>query len=286
MKIGSENHKELFCRSFIDSHVKFEPEQLPWPTLDSVGLERLRGIPFWKEALSTERSAGAMVNTFAATVSDPLLQEAIALQGMEEDRHAKLIGFLINHYDIQISQLNEPVVPNNIKTAFLDFGFGECLDSFLAFGIFEIAHQANYFPEALFDIFNPILDEEARHIMFFVNWVTYEQINQGPFANWLRGGHAFWHYLRAFQDKLKAFDGSMEDQQEGFTATGASNFMDNLTPDLFLSSCLQENARRMSVFDKNLLQPRLIPKLAKIALRTLRLTSRRPTNSTAQFLEQ
>lgn len=286
MKIGSENHKELFCRSFIDSHVKFEPEQLPWPTLDSVGLERLRGIPFWKEALSTERSAGAMVNTFAATVSDPLLQEAIALQGMEEDRHAKLIGFLINHYDIQISQLNEPVVPNNIKTAFLDFGFGECLDSFLAFGIFEIAHQANYFPEALFDIFNPILDEEARHIMFFVNWVTYEQINQGRKANWLRGGHAFWHYLRAFQDKLKAFDGSMEDQQEGFTATGASNFMDNLTPDLFLSSCLQENARRMSVFDKNLLQPRLIPKLAKIALRTLRLTSRRPTNSTAQFLEQ
>ena len=286
MKIGSENHKELFCRSFIDSHLKFEPEQLPWPTLDSVGLERLRGIPFWKEALSTERSAGAMVNTFAATVSDPLLQEAIALQGMEEDRHAKLIGFLINHYDIQIPQLNEPVVPNNIKTAFLDFGFGECLDSFLAFGIFEIAHQANYFPEALFDIFNPILDEEARHIMFFVNWVTYEQINQGPLANWLRGGHAFWHYLRAFQDKLKAFDGSMEDQQEGFTATGASNFMDNLTPDLFLSSCLQENARRMSVFDKNLLQPRLIPKLAKIALRTLRLTSRRPPNSTAQFLEQ
>ncbi len=286
MKIGSENHKELFCRSFIDSHLKFEPEQLSWPTLDSVGLERLRGIPFWKEALSTERSAGAMVNTFAATVSDPLLQEAIALQGMEEDRHAKLIGFLINHYDIQISQLNEPIVPNNIKTAFLDFGFGECLDSFLAFGIFEIAHQANYFPEALFDIFNPILDEEARHIMFFVNWVTYQQINQGRKANWLRGGHALLHYIRAFQDKLKAFDGSMEDQQEGFTATGASNFMDNLTPDLFLSSCLQENARRMSVFDKNLLQPRLIPKLAKIALRTLRLTSRRPTNPTAQFLEQ
>ncbi len=286
MKIGSENHKELFCRSFIDSHLKFEPDQLSWPTLDSVGLERLRGIPFWKEALSTERSAGAMVNTFAATVRDPLLQEAIALQAMEEDRHGRLIGFLINHYDIQISPLSEPVLPNNIKTAFIDFGFGECLDSFLAFGMFDIARQANYFPEALFDIFNPILDEEARHIMFFVNWVTYLQINQGFKANWLRGGHALWHYGRAFQDKLQIFDSSMEDQQEGFTATGASNFMDNLTPDLFLSTCLQENARRMSVFDKELLQPRLIPKLAKIALRILRLKSRRQTNPTAQFLEQ
>ncbi|MBR8834111.1 MAG: ferritin-like domain-containing protein [Stigonema ocellatum SAG 48.90 = DSM 106950] len=286
MKLGSENHKELFCRSFIDSHLKFEPEQLPWPTLDSVGQERIRGIPFWKEALRTEQGAGAMVNAFAATVSDPLLQEAIALQAMEEDRHGRLIGFLINHYDIEISPISEPVLPNNIKTAFIDFGFGECLDSFLAFGIFEIARQANYFPQALFDIFNPILDEEARHIMFFVNWVTYQQINEGLKANWLRGGQALWHYARAFQDKLNVFGSSMEDQQEGFTATGASNFVDNLTPDVFLSTCLQENTRRMSVFDKELLQPRLIPKLAKIALPILRLTSRKHNNPTAQFSEQ
>ena len=275
MKLGSENHKELFCRSFITSHVKFEPEQLPWPTLDSVGLERLRSIPFWHEALRTEQGAGAMVNAFAATISDPLLREAIALQGMEEDRHGRLIGFLINHYDIQISQPPAPILPSNIKTAFLDFGFGECLDSFLAFGIFKIARQANYFPEALFDIFDQVLDEEARHIMFFINWVTYAQIHQDSKANWLRGVHALWHYGRAFQDKIKAFSGSMEDQQEGFTATGAGNFMDDLTPELFLSICLQENTRRMSAFDQKLLQPQLIPKLTKIALRLLRLTSRR-----------
>ncbi len=60
MKLGSEQHKELFCRSFIESHLDYEPEQLPWPELDSVALERLRGIPFWKEALITEREAGLM----------------------------------------------------------------------------------------------------------------------------------------------------------------------------------------------------------------------------------
>ncbi len=283
MKLGSENHKELFCRSFIDSHLKFEPAELPWPTLDDVGLERLRGIPFWREALRTERIAGAMVNTFAQTIDDPLLQEAIALQGMEETRHGRLIEFLIHHYGIQIDPIPEPVLPKSLKTAFLDFGFGECLDSFLAFGIFKIARQASYFPEPLFNIFDHVLDEEARHIMFFINWVTYEQIHQEHKGNWLRGANALWHYGRAFQDKIKAFTGSVEDEQEGFTATGASNFMDDLTPELFLSTCLEENVRRMSAFDQQLLQPQLIPRLATIALRFFKLTSRRQSSPTTQF---
>jgi hypothetical protein len=38
MKIGSEAHKELFCRSFMESHQKYEPEQLPWPDLDDASL--------------------------------------------------------------------------------------------------------------------------------------------------------------------------------------------------------------------------------------------------------
>jgi hypothetical protein len=39
MKIGSEAHNELFCRSFMESHLEYEPEQLPWPqTLESPNL--------------------------------------------------------------------------------------------------------------------------------------------------------------------------------------------------------------------------------------------------------
>lgn len=285
MRTGSKEHKELFCRSFMESHLEYEPERLPWPALDNVALESLRRIPFWKEALNTEQEAGMMVNAFAASISDPLLQEAIALQGMEEVRHGRLIKFLINHYNIQISPPPEPVLPSNIKTAFLDFGFGECLDSFLAFGLFGLAHRhISYIPEALFDIFDAVLDEEARHIMFFINWVTYLQIQEGK-SNCLRGINALFHYSRALQDKIRAFSGSNEEQQEGFTATGASNFIDNVTPELLLSTCLQENSRRLGVFDKELLQPQLVPNLAKIALATLRLIPSRQSHSIAQLSE-
>lgn len=283
MQIGSEAHKELFCRTFMESHLKYEPEQMPWPHLDSVSLDRLRSIPFWEEALNTEREAGVMVSAFAETISDPMIREAIALQGVEETRHGRLLEFLINHYDIKISERPAPTVPDNIETAFIDFGFGECLDSFFAFGLFGIARQSRYFPEPLFSMFEPILNEEARHIVFFVNWVSYLQIQQGRGVAGLRAMQALWHYGRALLHLVKAFGSSADGSGEGFTATGASTFMDDLTPEIVFSTSLQENARRMSVFDERLLQPRLMPRLSTIALRTLRLLPRRQTSDRTQI---
>jgi hypothetical protein len=212
-----------------------------------------------------------------------MIREAIALQGVEETRHGRLLEFLINHYDIKISERPAPKVPDNIETAFIDFGFGECLDSFFAFGLFGIARQARYFPEPLFSMFEPILDEEARHIVFFVNWVSYLQIQQGRGAAGLRAAHALWHYGRALLHLVKAFGSAADGSGEGFTATGASTFMDDLTPKIVFSTSLEENARRMSAFDERLLQPRLMPRLSAIALRTLRLLPRRPTPARTQI---
>jgi hypothetical protein len=279
MKIGSEAHKELFCQEFINSYRAYEPEKLPWPQLDSETLERLRRIPFWQEALSTEREAGVMVSTFAKTVSDPLIREAIALQGREETRHGRLLKFLIDHYGIQLPEQPDPQVPANVEQAFIDFGFGECLDSFFAFGLFGLARQAGYFPESLFTIFDPILDEEARHIVFFVNWVSYLQIQQGRGFSPLRGIHAGWHYSRALLHLIQAFGSAGDGTGEGFTATGAKTFIDDLTPEQFLATTLEENAKRMSLYDPRLLQPKLMPRLSAIALGALRLIPRRSTPS-------
>jgi hypothetical protein len=170
MKIGSEVHKELFCRSFMESYQEYEPEQLPWPQLDSVTLDRLKAIPFWEKAFDTERGAGVLVSAYAEMVDDPVLKEAIALQGREEGRHARLIKTLIDRYGIEIRERPRIELSDNIEEAFMDFGFAECLDSFFAFGLFGIAREAGFFPEQFFTIFDPILDEEARHIVFFVNW--------------------------------------------------------------------------------------------------------------------
>ncbi|WP_013324458.1 ferritin-like domain-containing protein [Gloeothece verrucosa] len=279
MKLGSEAHKELFCRSFMESHLEYEPETIPWPELDGVALERLQGIPFWLEALKTERNAGNMVTALAETIEDPMIREAIALQGREETRHARLLEFLIKRYHISLQEPPAKPLPQNIKSAFIEFGFCECLDSYFAFGMFDIARQAQYLPEAFFTIFDPILHEEARHIVFFVNWFTYLQINQGQGWSGLRAMNTLWGYKRAVQDLINIFGVGGEEQR--FTTSGANSFMDNLTPELFFSTCLQENTKRMSVFEPELLRPELMPKISQLALGVLKLLPKgQPTPAT------
>lgn len=281
MKLGSEEHKQLFCQDFTASHLGYEPEQIAFPDLNAVELDRLRQIPFWQIALSTEREAGMMVSAMAETIDDPDIRAAIALQGEEEARHARLIECLIRHYNLQVEEPPAPVLPQNIKQAFTDFGFGECLDSFFAFGMFGLAREANYLPESMFTLFDPILHEEARHIVFFINWITYVQAQKGR-SNWLRGAHSFLHYGRALFN-LGTMVLTNDGKEGGFTATGAKTFVDDLTLPQFLSATLSENQRRMSGFDDRLLEPRLLPRLAAIALQATTLLPKRTTEMKAEI---
>ncbi len=273
MKLGSAAHRELFCRSFIESHRHYEPETLPWPDLDPQSLERLRGIPFWTAALDTEREAGVMVSAFAETVADPLIREAIALQGLEEARHARLIQHLIERYDIPMSDRPPVILPKNLQPAFIEFGYGECLDSFLAFGLFAIAREAAYFPESIFSIFSTLVDEEARHIVFFVNWIAYLETQKGRGAAPLRSLNSGMNYVKALFNLYKLVN-APDNDGAGFTATGASEFTDQLTLDLFLSQCLAANTQRMAPFAPPLLQPSLMPAITAMALRVVRWNRR------------
>lgn len=271
MDLGSEFHKELFCQSFITTYLDYEPETLPWPSLNSKELSLLKGIPFWEKARDTEREAGLLVSAFAETVDDPMIRAAIALQGQEEHRHARLIQTLIDRYDIEVEAAPAIELSDNIESAFTTFGFEECLDSFFAFGLFGIARDAAIMPEQMFSIFDPILDEEARHIVFFVNWFTYRQIELNRGFLPLRALKTLQHYSDALRNLIAAF-GRSDEAGAGFTATNANSFsLDNLTPEQFVATCLRENAKRMSQFDAQLLQPMLLPRLCGIALRGLHL---------------
>ena len=131
---------DLFCRTFIETHVDFEPEQLPWPELDEVNLRRLRAFPFWRYARSIEQRAGRMVTAFAHTVDDPVIRAAVALQGTEETRHGRLMAHAIERYGIEAPPLDIADAPVSDEE-FSIFGFGECTDSFVGFGAIALARE-------------------------------------------------------------------------------------------------------------------------------------------------
>ncbi len=277
MKIeaGSDTHKDLFCRQFIDTHEVFDPATLAWPTLDEAELVRLRGVPFWQEVYHTERRAGAIVDAFTPYITDPVVREAVALQGVEETRHAKLIRVLIDRYGLEATEQPLETFPADLETAFIDFGFGECLDAFLGFGAFKTARQSAFLPEGMFEIFDVLMYEETRHIVFFINYMAWREKQRGHIAM-TRALKSAWFYGRAARRLMGMVRrGQQPNDGQDFAVTQANMFLDGFSFRQFVEDCYRENARRMSVFDPDLMQPRLLPAVADLAVRGLRLWDKR-----------
>ena len=164
--VGSQEHKELFCQFFLDTHVAFDPATIHWPEIDEDSLKRLHSLPVWNEAVATECAATCVIQTWAPFETDAVIREAVALQGYEEARHAAIIQGLTTHYGMPVSPPPPPPAPADPEWAFMRLGYSECFDAFFTFALFAIARDSGFFPAGLVEKFEPVMQEEARHILF------------------------------------------------------------------------------------------------------------------------
>jgi hypothetical protein len=282
VELAPAEHRRLLARFFMESHVEYVPETIRWPALEQAGRARLVGLPFWQEAVSTENVTSHTVTAAAQLEPDPQLREAIELQGFEENRHARLLSALTAHYGIPIQEPPR-YVPRSLEDDFLFAGYGECFDSFFAFGLFALARESGFFPPALVSIFEPVMQEEARHILFFVNWVHHRRLRL-PW--WKRPGFRLrcaWIILRHVASRIRtarsmgaqATQGAREPvgqpaaRADNFTLSGSQQFGGAVTLHRLLQLCLQENERRLGGYDAKLLRPTLVPGLGRFFYRLL-----------------
>jgi hypothetical protein len=151
-------------------------------------------------------------------------------------------------------------------------GFSECIDSFFAFGLFALAKQSGYFPPALVDTFEPVIQEEARHILFYANWFDWRRRN----VPWLKKPLFWWKCLRIFARIAKDRLNTAKDVGGGqnFTATGHKDMGINVGIAGLMKLCLQENDRRFAGYDTRLARPLFTPALARLLLPVISLFSR------------
>jgi hypothetical protein len=228
-------------------------------------------LPIWDIAVQTEGRARLNVASYAAVTTDPLLREAIELNAFEEGRHKHVLSNMVAAYSIALAPEPEYTAQGKPEWAFMVTGYSECIDSFFAFGLFESAKRSGFFPEALVDTFEPVIQEEARHILFFVNWAAW---HRRTMPLWRRPWFelkvlAVWLFL--IWERLgiaRNVSGGVQDNN--FTVTGAKSVGDDIDVAELLDICLAENSRRMSRYDQRLLRPFAVPALAALTRRWMR----------------
>ena len=264
--IGSDAHKQLFCRMLLDTYDPYKPAIIPWPALNAPELARLTGLPFWTIAVQTEGVTALRMQSFADTIADPLIREAVTLNAFEERRHKEVLHNMIRYYGISIDPEPRYLAPDNPEGAFIQTGYGECFDSFFAFGLFRIAKDSGYFAPELVEVFEPVIQEEARHILFFVNWLRYRQRRlplpvrpEMIVRRFLAVAKKAWNRLSLARDMNGRNNADMT--MKGHEAMGIK-----LTPRAFMEICLAENARRLGRYDERLLRPQFMPRMVRLAL--------------------
>ena len=278
IRLGSEAHKTLFCRTLLDTFNPYKPAVIDWPSLDTETRNRLVELPIWDIAVQTEGRARLNVAAYAAITVDPLLRKAIELNAFEEGRHKHVLSNLVAAYGIALAPEPEYVVRGDPEWAFMVTGYSECIDSFFAFGLFETAKRSGFFPPELVETFEPVIHEEARHILFFVNWAAWHRRTM-PF--WRRPWFelkvlAVWLFL-IWERIGIARDVGSGVQDNNFTMTGAKAVGDDIDVAELIDICLAENERRMGAYDRRLLRPFAVPALAKLARRFMRSNSKPKT---------
>jgi len=273
VRIGSPQHLRLFARMLLDTHNPYKPAVIDWPKLAPDVLERVTSLPIWDIAVQTEGRASIRVQTFAETIGDPVLRQALEMNAGEEARHKVVLSKLVEAYGIKLAPEPEYFPPKYPVWAWLVTGYSECIDSFFAFGLFETARRSGFFPDELVETFEPVIQEEARHILFFANWVAWRRRNlplwKRPvfrLTEWAVWAFLIWERIGI----ARGLDKAGEMQDANFAMQGSSSVGVELSPAELIDLCLVENDRRMAGYDQRLLRPQPVPALARFARRFLK----------------
>jgi hypothetical protein len=273
---GSEIHKQEVCRMFRETFNPYKPSVISWPHLSADARRRVTSLPIWDIAVQTEGKARLRMAAYARCIDDPDMRSAIALNAWEENRHKAVLSKLVDAYGIPLASEPPYPHPRDAEWAYMITGYSECIDSFFAFGLFETARRSGFFPAELVETFEPVMQDECRHILLFANWLAWHRARLPWWRRPMFALRVAAVWLALVWERIglaRSVDGEGNEtrQDHNFTVTGAQSLgADEFSLHKLFSTCLAENERRFSGYDSRLLRPTTMPRLIRFALRFLR----------------
>jgi hypothetical protein len=151
-------------------------------------------------------------------------------------------------------------------------GFSECIDSFFAFGLFALAKRSDFFPPALVNTFEPVMQEEGRHILFFVNWVAWHKRNLAWWRRPLFAAKVLAVWMFLVWERIGIARGVGSGRDAGSEAAVPDNNF-TLTGGKAVGA-----VDLLSGYDSRLLRPNFVPRLMRFARRFMRRPSAIPVS--------
>jgi hypothetical protein len=267
IKVGADAHFQMLTQLLKETYNPYKPAVLDWPKLDPETLARVTSLPIWDIAVQTEIKASMRIEAFAASVTSPALRDALMHMAGEERRHRDVLSRLVAAYDIPMKPDGVYDLPKNPEWGFLVTGYSECIDSFFAYGLFEMARRSGYFPPSLVETFEPVVQEEGRHILFFTNWICW---HRATMPLWRRPYFALktaavWAFLIWERIGIARGVDGLEGADANFTMNGSKAISEEMDPATLMDICLEEDKRRMAGYDPRLIRPTTMPKLVRFA---------------------
>jgi hypothetical protein len=267
IQVGSDDHFKMLTQLLKATYNPYKPSVLNWPKLDPETLTRITSLPIWDIAVQTEIKASMRIENYANTVPNAALRQALQHMAGEESRHRDVLSRLVAAYNIPMQPEETYQLPKDAEWGFLVTGYSECMDSFFAYGLFEMARRSGFFPADLVETFEPVVQEEGRHILFFTNWVAWHKANM---PLWRRPYFAVktaavWAFLIWERIGIARSVDGLEGGDANFTMNGSKALSDEMDPAVLIDICLEEDKKRMAGYDRRLLRPTTMPRLARIA---------------------
>ncbi len=267
IRYGDSRHFAMLTQILLDTYNPYKPAVLDWPKLEPETLARITSLPIWDIAVQTEIKASMRIESFAATVRDPALKKALLHMAAEERRHRDVLSRLVAAYGIPMQPEESYTLRGDPEWAFMVTGYSECVDSFFAYGLFEMARRTGYFPASLVETFEPVVQEEGRHILFFMNWIAW---HRATMPLWRRPWFALktaavWGFLIWERLGIARNVDGLEGADANFTMNGSKALTDEMDVATLIDICLEEDIKRMAGYDARLKRPTTMPRLARLA---------------------
>ncbi len=259
-QLGSYHHKKLSCELISEHHRVYELSQLDWPELDDEVGKKLAAIP-WRSLAQERLAAARIIDAYGGSLKANLARNALGVIALETHRQGQFLQHLATHYQL-------PEVGNRPQPKYLigaDYKrVTHCLNVtfFLGAGLYELVSRTGYLPIDLLTLLNTQLDEQARHLCFFVNWLVIQTQEQQKPEYEPFGVFALWYQRQQILGLLKTLNRNEYDDNLPKNPSLGDVFMGQWRFPDFIQACNQGYTQRFATFDSKLKHPAVLPQIA------------------------